>query len=144
MTNILNKEDGCIDELKRLFHAYKRTKDIEFKPGHNKYQNFQNNMKKISDNESKYMIHNSTQESINHLIIDPLLQQTEPIILDSDSVQPNSNDHVTAKSHVDVTIEEFQDNLQNESNAEDRFSISDETNKLPIEAAIESTIDEHL
>ena len=96
VTNTLNEEDGCIDELKRLFNAYHRTKDIEFKPFYNKYHNFQRNMKKKTDYESKYMVDKSTQESINRRIIDPVLQRTEPIIIDSDSVQPNLNGHDTA------------------------------------------------
>ena len=41
-------------------------------------------------------------------------------------------------------MEEFEDNLQNEPNVEDLFSISDETDTLPIETVIESTIDEPL
>ena len=35
--NILNEEDGCIDELKRLSNIYDRTKNIEFKPCYKKY-----------------------------------------------------------------------------------------------------------
>ena len=46
VTNTPNEEDGCIDELKILFNQYRRTKNVEFKPGFNKYRIFKRNMKK--------------------------------------------------------------------------------------------------
>ena len=39
------------------------------------------------------MVYNSIQDTVNHSIIDPEIQQAETIILDNDCNQPNSDDH---------------------------------------------------
>ena len=62
-------------------------------------------MKKKNDYKSKYMVGNSIQDTINHSIIDPEIQQAEPTNLDNDCNQPNSNDHEITNSHLDVTTE---------------------------------------
>ena len=68
-------------------------------------------MKKKTDYKSKYVVDNSNQETINHSIIDPEIQQAELIIFYNDCNQPNSNDHETDNSHLDVTIEEFEETI---------------------------------
>ena len=57
------------------------------------------------------MVDSSNQETINHSIIDPEIQQAETIILDNDFNQPNTNDHEITNSHLDFTIEEFEETI---------------------------------
>ena len=65
-------------------------------------------MKKKTDYKSKYMVDSSIQNTINHSIIDPEIQQAKTVILDNDCDQPISNDHEIANPHLDFTIEEFE------------------------------------